>query len=250
MNASPNLQSSRSARWRVIAGYWEGCRFGRQCVKTVHDLPPAPHKSIYRPLANPRGTECHWISSRMKPALVSVLLPFMALSVTRAQAPKLSDAPKPIRELSASIQGKRPDDVRTAIIERLGPPQRDIGSGYRIEQWDTSGGVLTFHPVTGPTFSDPKTKTYFRLIRTSNPAAGNLLDSYEMTTLPDPANTELDSGSATSNSAQTRLSNSPTVDSTPSNAPHRRKTSSYFVPPEPSRCATLRRLRLTHFLSQ
>ncbi len=124
----------------------------------------------------------------VKTTLLSVLLLLMALAVARAQAPKISDAPKAIQELSASIQGKRSDEVRAAIIERLGQPQRDIGSGYRIEQWDTSDGVLTFHPATGPTFADPKTKTHFRLLRTSNPAAANILESYEMTTLPVPAN--------------------------------------------------------------
>lgn len=121
----------------------------------------------------------------MKTTLLSVLLLLMALVVAKAQAPKISDAPEAIQELSASIQGKRSDEVRAAIIERLGPPQRNIGSGFRIEQWDTSGGVLTLHPATGPTFSETKTKTLFRLLRTSNPAAANILDSYEMMTLPD-----------------------------------------------------------------
>ena len=124
----------------------------------------------------------------VKTSLLAVLLLLMALPVTRAQAPDISNAPKAMQELSASIQGKRSDEVRAAIIERLGPAQRNVGSGYRIEQWDTADGVLTFHPATGPTFSDPKTKTCFRLLRTSNPAAANILQSYEMMTLPDPAN--------------------------------------------------------------
>lgn len=124
----------------------------------------------------------------MKTALLAIVLLRIALPVARAQAPDISNAPKAIQELSASIQGKRPDEVRAAIIERLGPAQRDVGSGYRIEQWDTADGVLTFHPATGPTFADPKTKAYFRLLRTSNPAAANILQSYEMMTLPDPTN--------------------------------------------------------------
>jgi hypothetical protein len=106
----------------------------------------------------------------------------------RAQAPNIAEAPKAIRELSASIQGKSSDEVRAAIIERFGTAQRDIGSGYRIEQWDTSDGVLTFHPTMGPIFRNPKTEKYFRLLRTTNLAASNILRSYEMTTLPDPTN--------------------------------------------------------------
>ncbi len=72
------------------------------------------------------------------------------------------------------------------ISKRLGPPQRDNGSGVRIEQWDVSGGVLTFHPYTGPTFFNRKAQKFFRLLRTTNPVHANLLQSYEMTTLPDP----------------------------------------------------------------
>jgi hypothetical protein len=124
----------------------------------------------------------------MKTPLFVVLLLLSALSVTKAQAPDISKAPKAIQELAASIQGKSSDEVRTVIIERFGPAQRDVGSGVRIEQWDIAGGVLTFHPGTGPFFSDAKTRTYIRLLRTNNPAGANILASYEMTTLPDPAN--------------------------------------------------------------
>jgi hypothetical protein len=124
----------------------------------------------------------------MKTVLLAGLLLFLAPPVLRAQTPNISEAPKVIQELAASIQGKRSDGVRAAIIERLGSAQREIGSGYRIEEWDVPEGVLTFHPATGPTFLDLKTKKYFRLPRTSNPAASNILKSYEMFTLPDPTN--------------------------------------------------------------
>jgi hypothetical protein len=53
----------------------------------------------------------------------------MPLSITTAQAPDISGAPKAIQELSASIQGKSSNEVRAAIIERLGPAQRNVGSG-------------------------------------------------------------------------------------------------------------------------
>ena len=81
-----------------------------------------------------------------------------------------------------------PERVRAAIISRLGPPQRNVGSGLRIEQWDIAGGALTFHPYRGPTFSDPKTKKTLYLLPTANPVQVNLLQTYDMTTLPDPTN--------------------------------------------------------------
>jgi len=120
----------------------------------------------------------------VKTAILAFILALAAQLTSRAQAPDISDAPKAIQTLSASIQGKSSAEVRTAIIERLGPAQRDIGSGLRIEQWDTSDGVLTFNPSSGPIFSDPKAKKVFRLLRTANPVRACLLKSYEMTTLP------------------------------------------------------------------
>jgi hypothetical protein len=111
-----------------------------------------------------------------------------SLSDPQNSKPDISEAPKAIQELSAAIQGKNPIDVRAAIIDQIGAPQRDIGSGLIIEQWDISNGVLTFHPVTGPTFFDPKTKKSFWLLRTTNPVRVNLLQSYEMSTQPDLSN--------------------------------------------------------------
>jgi hypothetical protein len=91
-----------------------------------------------------------------------------------------------IDALTSEIQGLEPAEVRAAIVRRFGSPARDIGSGLSIEQWDVAGGVLTFHPLTGPTFAKDEVST--RLIRTTNPAGDCLVGSYEMTTLPDPAN--------------------------------------------------------------
>lgn len=91
-----------------------------------------------------------------------------------------------IDALTREIQGQEPDEVRAAVVRRFGQPARDIGSGLSIEQWDVAGGVLTFHPGTGPTFAKGGQTT--RLMRTTNPAGDCLVGSYEMTTLPDPAN--------------------------------------------------------------
>ena len=124
----------------------------------------------------------------MKTALLTLLVLLHALPDANAQAPALSGAPKAIQELASAIQGNSPEHIRAAMIEKFGPVQRDVGSGLQIEQWDVADGVLTFHPLTGPVFSDSKTKNAVRLLRTHNTAGDVLLQSYEMTTLPDAAN--------------------------------------------------------------
>lgn len=118
---------------------------------------------------------------------VLILASFTATSGLLAQVPQLTGAPEPIQKLAADLQGKPAQEVREEIITRFGPAQRNIGSGFRIEQWDLSEGVLTFHPIVGPSFKDQAGKL-FRLMRTTNPVGKNILDSYEMTTLPDPDN--------------------------------------------------------------
>lgn len=124
----------------------------------------------------------------MKPTLVAVLLLCSVLSVTNAQPSSLAELPKAIQELAVSIQGKSPAEVRAAIIERFGAAQRNVGSGVRIEVWTLPKGLLRFHPGVGPTFLDSKTQQHFWLLRTNNPAASNVLQSYEMLTLADPEN--------------------------------------------------------------
>jgi hypothetical protein len=119
----------------------------------------------------------------MKIVLLGIMV-LCAQFISRGQAQNISEAPKAIQELSASIQGKSPDEVRAAIIERFGPAQRDIGSGFRIEQWDTSNGVLTFHPSAGPSFVDSETKKKFWLILTTNTVRDTIFTRYEMLTLP------------------------------------------------------------------
>jgi hypothetical protein len=102
-------------------------------------------------------------------------------SCSRGEAPVYD-----VEALTRDIQGKEPDEVRSIIVRRFGPPARDIGSGLRIEQWDVAGGVLTFHPLSGPDFAKDGVST--RLIRTTNLAEDCLFGSYEMMTLPDVAN--------------------------------------------------------------
>jgi hypothetical protein len=85
-----------------------------------------------------------------------------------------------LRPLIQQVQGKDPGQVRDVIVRQLGPPARDIGSGFQIEQWDVDGGVLTFHTLQGPTFLKHGVLTH--LIRTNNPPALCLFGRYEMVT--------------------------------------------------------------------
>jgi hypothetical protein len=88
-----------------------------------------------------------------------------------------------IKSLTQEVQGKGAEEVRALIVRRFGPPAREVGSGLQIEQWDVDGGILTFHPLQGPTFNQGGVLT--RLIRTTNPAALCLFGSYEMDTEPE-----------------------------------------------------------------
>ncbi len=124
----------------------------------------------------------------MRTALLTLVLILAAQAIAPAQAPDISDAPKAVQDLATEIRGKSSDETRAAVIARLGPAKRNVGSGFRIEQWDLPGGVLTFHPGTGPTFAEKKTGKNFHLIKTRNPAGANIFSGYEMTTVPDPKN--------------------------------------------------------------
>jgi hypothetical protein len=131
------------------------------------------------PLGRPRPSR-----RRTGTALCVVALVALAFLLTwyRTGRPHKSD----IEVLTEEIQGKNPREVRDLITRRLGPPDRDIGSGFQIEQWDVDGGVLTFHPFAGPTFTREGQVT--RLMRTTNPIESCLFGRYEMTTAPDPNN--------------------------------------------------------------
>ena len=82
------------------------------------------------------------------------------------------------------MQGKTSEEVLALIEKTFGPPVRNVGSGLSIPQWDFDGGVLTFHPLCGPTFA-PKSGGRIWLINTHNRLGSNLLSGYEMATKPD-----------------------------------------------------------------
>jgi hypothetical protein len=64
---------------------------------------------------------------------------------TGEQSANLRSSPASIQALAEpEIQGKTNDEVQAAIIRRLGPAPRDVGSGLSIQQWDVGSGVLTY----------------------------------------------------------------------------------------------------------
>jgi len=94
-----------------------------------------------------------------------------------------ADLPAQIAELKARIQGKESAEMLAIIQAQFGSPARSIGSGLYIPQWDVTGGVLTFHPWRGPSFSYGTSKVM--LIDTQNKVGHNIPGNYQMSTLLD-----------------------------------------------------------------
>jgi hypothetical protein len=111
---------------------------------------------------------------------------FMVAGSTPAATATTEDEAAALQLLAPRLQGKHPDAMRPIIIETFGNADRNVGSGLRIEQWDVAGGVLTFHPLGGPTFE--KEGAITRLIRTTNLAKDCVFGEYSISTLPDPEN--------------------------------------------------------------
>ena len=124
-----------------------------------------------------------WTAALMLSALLAYSVYAIFGSANAARPCGRVELPDDIRNFAATIQGKSANEVRGMIEAAYGPPDRDIGFGLSIEQWDVSGGALTFHPLAGPSFDDGK--TVFRLMKTTNLVKDCLFGSYEMTTLPD-----------------------------------------------------------------
>jgi hypothetical protein len=127
-----------------------------------------------------------------KYTVILVLAMALCLSCQPSATPPSATAPS--AALPAAIESFQskvaPMDANAVLAEattEFGQPSRDIGSGLSIPQWDIAGGVLTVHPLVGPTFRTANDRIVW-LIPTSNPVSDNLLQDFEMTTLPDPAN--------------------------------------------------------------
>lgn len=161
-----------------------GCRY-KAAVESVCALPAAVAQ-----LCRPISTEV----KRVQQLYGLVTLFVVAVSVTSCAyrsttrlpldgRSDVSEAPARIQRLAREIVSMRGEEVRDVIVREFGPARRDIGSGVRIEQWDTDAGVLTFHPATGPTFV-PNGGKIIWLMATRNSALANITGSFEMYTLP------------------------------------------------------------------
>lgn len=118
-------------------------------------------------------------------ALAILLLSFAGMAygddkVGDAASP--TKLPPKIVELQSSLAGMSRQEAYEITRKHFGNPARDVGSGFRIEQWDVGGGTLTFHQAVGPTFSDVSGSVTW-LIATRNEVEANLHDSFEMYSL-------------------------------------------------------------------
>lgn len=88
-----------------------------------------------------------------------------------------------IEELRSELSGiKNPQEVLDIMEKVLGDPDRDIGSGLYVPQWELSDGtVVTFHPIEGPSFKDQDNNTAW-LLETENKAHKNILGEYDVYT--------------------------------------------------------------------
>jgi hypothetical protein len=120
---------------------------------------------------------------------LAVLIPlcFANCDKTGEQAANLAleHSPTSIQRLAKELQGKKGDEVATAIIKQFGPAARDVGSGVSIQQWDVESGVLTYS-LGLASFRANRGKVVW-LTATVNTALLSLTaDTFEMYTLPEP----------------------------------------------------------------
>jgi len=121
------------------------------------------------------------------PILLAMLsCPCRAATTEPTTAPS-EPLPAAVAQFRDKIAAMNATQVLAEAVAEFGRPARDAGSGLRIPQWDVAGGTLTVHPGNGPTFRTAAGRIAW-LMPTSNPAGENVLQDFEMTTLPDPAN--------------------------------------------------------------
>jgi hypothetical protein len=107
---------------------------------------------------------------------------------TQPVAPVEIDLPRAIADLKSQIKGKAPREVASIIVQRFGPPNRDVGSGLTILDWDVVGGDLRLTVQGGPPIFRISDGKKLWLVETENPAGDNIVSEFEMSTLPDPKN--------------------------------------------------------------
>lgn len=89
--------------------------------------------------------------------------------------------PNAVQALAHDLKGLGFDETRALVLGRFGSPDRDVGSGEVIEQWDALDGTLTLSGL-GLVFT--KAGASARLTQTTNLVGDCLMGTYEMTTIP------------------------------------------------------------------
>ncbi len=102
----------------------------------------------------------------------------------------IRDTSSTIELLKGKIQGgKEPQEIYQIIVELLGQPDRETGSGIQTLHWDLPSGELIYpYPSTAVIFLDTKGKATW-LIDTKHEAGPSIVGSYEMTSPPDNSGT-------------------------------------------------------------
>jgi hypothetical protein len=97
--------------------------------------------------------------------------------------------PKYILNIQKNIEGKSSKDAYEITKAILGTPNRDIGSGFSIQQWDLKEGTFTFHEIIGPSFRKSNGRKIY-LLTSPHKVKMSVFSGYEMYSLPsqDPHN--------------------------------------------------------------
>jgi hypothetical protein len=94
-------------------------------------------------------------------------------------------SPTSIQRLAEELQGKKGNEVATAIIKQFGPAARDVGSGVSIQQWDVESGVLTYS-LGLASFRTNDGKVVWLTATVNKALLALTADTFEMYTLPEP----------------------------------------------------------------
>jgi len=116
---------------------------------------------------------------------IAVPLCFADCRKTSAENLALAHSPTSIQMVAKEIQGKKEDEVSTAIIKRFGPATRNIGSGIISPQWDVESGVLDYR-LGLVSFRANGGKVVWLTATINKALLALTADTFEMATMPEP----------------------------------------------------------------